>query len=140
MKANKLRSTQILKKALGYTFTLYYHMDINNNNNTCFKLTVKNRTLKIKEHVLLEYPTYIVGMFDEKIKEYIFDVIETAINLKIDNLGLSDTLYIQKNTNVFVVHKTNSILHKTLFIPYGENYDKLYDNLEHVITNYKNYF
>ena len=138
MKINKLHSTHILKKTLGYTFIMYYHTD--NNNNTCFTLTVKNRTLKVKEHVILTYPTYIAGVFYEKIKEYIFNVIEQSINLKIDNLGLSNILYIEKNTNDFIIHKTNSVLYEQLFTPYCENYDKLYTNLEYVITHYKNYF
>ena len=138
MKINKLHTKHILKKTLGYTFTMYYHTD--KNNNTCFTLTVKNRCLKIKEHIILEYPTYISGMFYDKIKEYMFDVIETSINLKIDNLGLNDTLYIEKNTDNFIVHKTNSVLYKQLFIPDYENYDKLYIDIEHVITHHKNYF
>ena len=138
MKINKLHSKHILKKSLGYTFIMYYHTDINNN--TCFTLTVKNRTLKIKEHIILTYPTYISGMFYGKIKEYIFDVIECSINLKIDNLGLSNVLHIEKNTDNFIIHKSNSVLYEQLFIPGCENYDKLYIDLEHVITNYKNYF
>ena len=138
MKINKLHSTHILKKTLGYTFTMYFHKDIKNE--TCFTLTVKNRTLKIKEHIILTYPTYIAGLFYGKINEYMFNAIEQAINLKIDNLGLSDVLYIEKSTDNFIVHKTNSILYEQLFTPYCENYDKLYTELEYVITHYKNYF
>lgn len=138
MKINKLHSTHILKKTLGYTFTMYFHTDINNN--TCFTLTVKNRTLKIKEHVILTYPTYIAGVFFNKIKEYMFDVIECAINLKIDNLGLSGILYIEKNTNNFMIHKINSVLYEQISLTYHEDYDKLYDNVEHIIRNYKNFF
>ena len=138
MKINKLHTKHILKKTLGYTFTMYYHTDIHNN--TCFTLTVKNRILKIKEHIILEYPTYISGMFYDKIKEYIFNVIEISINLKIDSLDLGDILYIEKNTNSFTVHNVNSVIFEQLFIPGCENYDKLYTDLEHVITHYKNYF
>ena len=138
MKINKLHTTHILKKTLGYTFTMYYHTDINNN--TCFTLTVKNRTLKIKEHVILKNPTYIAGMFYGKIKEYMFDVIEQAINLKIDILGLSDILYIEKCTDSFIIHNNNSVIYEQIFLSYDENYDKLYDNVEHIIRNYKNFF
>ena len=136
MKINKLHSTHILKKTLGYTFVMYYHTD--KNNNTCFTLTVKNRTLKIKEHVIFAYPTYIAGMFYNKIKDYMFNVIETSTNLKIDNLGLSDVLYIEKNTDNFIVHNINSVFYEQLFC--FENYDKLYEDLENIIVNYKNYF
>ena len=138
MKINKLHSTHILKKTLDYIFTMYYHTD--NNNNTCFTLTVKNRILKIKEHVLLTYPTYITDMFYGKIKEYMFDVIERSINLNIDNLGLSNILYIEKHTDSFIVHKNNSVIYEQLFLPYLENYDKLYENIAHIIRNYKNFF
>ena len=117
---------------------MYYHTD--DNNDTCFTLTVKNRTLKVKEHIILTYPTYISGMFFDKIKEYIFNVIERSINLKIDNLGLSNVLYIEQNTNSFIVHKVNSALYEQVFVPGCENYDKLYVDLEHVITHHKNYF
>ena len=135
MKINKLYSKHILKKTLGYIFIMYRHND--NNNNICFTLTVKNKTLKIKEHVLLTNPTYIAGMFYGKIKEYMFDVIETSINLKIDSLGLSDVLYIEKSTNSFMVHKVSSALYEQL---YCDGYDKLYANLDDVITHHENYF
>ena len=117
---------------------MYHHKD--DNNNECFTLTVLNKTLKIKEHVLLTNPTYIVGMFDNKIKEYMFDVIEQSINLKIDNLGLSDILYIEKNTYSFFVHKFNSVLYEPASIPNYDDYDKLYSKLEDIVTNHKNYF
>ena len=133
-------STRILKRALGYTFKMYRFYDENNSNNECFKLTVSNRTLKIKEHAILTYHIYIVGMFDDKVREYMFNVIETAINLKIDNLGLTDVLYIEKNASNFIVHKAGSILYEPASISYDENYDKLYTELEYVITHYKNYF
>ena len=138
MKINKLYSVHILKKTLGYIFTMYRHND--NNNNICFTLTVKNKTLKIKENVILTYPTYITGMFYGRIKEYMFDVIETSINLKIDNLGLSNILYIEKNVSNFMIHKTNSVIYEPVSLSHDENYDKLYDNIEHIILNYKNFF
>ena len=138
MKINKLHTTHILKKTLGYIFTMYYHTD--NNNDTCFTLTVKNRTLKLKERVILTNPTYIVGMFFGKIKEYIFGVIECAINLNIDILGLSDILYIEKCTDSFIIHKNSSVIYEQIFLSYDENYDKLYSNVEHIIRNYKNFF
>ena len=138
MKINKLHNKYIFKKTLGYIFTMYKHKD--DNNNICFTLTVKNRILKLKEHVILTNPTYIVGMFDGKIREYIFDVIEQAINLKIDSLGLSDVLYIEKNVSCFTVNKYSSVIYECLSIPDYDNYDKLYANLEDVVVNNKNYF
>ena len=135
MKINKLNNKYTLKKTLGYIFRMYHHKDINNNE--CFTLTVLNRALKIKERVLLTNPTYIVGMFDNKIKEYMFNVIERSINLKIDGLGLSDVLYIEKHTNSFIVYKISSVVYEQL---YYDGYDKLYSNLEDIITNHKNYF
>ena len=138
MKINKLHSTHILKKTLGYTFIMYFHTD--NNNDTCFTLTVKNRILKIKEHIILTYPTYIAGVFYDKIKDYMFNVIETSINLKIDSLDLSDVLYIERCTDSFIVHKANSVIYEQVYTPYCENYDKLYANLEDVVVNHKNYF
>ena len=138
MEINKLHSTHTLKKTLGYTFIMYFHTD--NNNDTCFTLTVSNRDLKIKEHVLLTNPTYIADVFFGKIKEYMFNVIETSINLNIDILGLSDILYIEKCTDSFIIHNNNSVIYEQVFLSYDENYDKLYDNVEHIIKNYKNYF
>ena len=135
MNVNKLHNKYILKKTLGYIFILYSYKD--DNNNKCFTLTVLNKILKIKEHVLLTNNKYIVSIFDNKIKEYMFDVIERSINLKIDNLGLSDVLYIEKCTNSFIVHKINSVFYEQL---YYEGYDKLYSNLEDVVKNHKNYF
>ena len=138
MKINKLHSAHILKKTLGYIFIMYFHTD--NNNDICFTLTVKNRILKIKEHIILTNPTYIADVFFGKIKEYMFNVIETSINLNIDILGLSDILYIEKCTDSFIIHNNNSVIYEQVFLSYDENYDKLYDNVEHIIKNYKNYF
>ena len=135
MKINKIYNKYILKKTLGYIFIMYKRKD--DNNNICFILTVKNRILKLKEHIILTNPVYIVGMFDAKIKEYMFNIIEQAINLKIYSLGLSDILYIEKSTNSFLVHKVSSVLYEQL---YYEGYDKLYANLEDVVVNNKNYF
>ena len=117
---------------------MYFHTD--NNNDICFTLTVKNRILKIKEHIILTNPTYIADVFFGKIKEYMFNVIETSINLNIDILGLSDILYIEKCTDSFIIHNNNSVIYEQVFLSYDENYDKLYDNVEHIIKNYKNYF
>lgn len=138
MKINKLHTKHLIKKTLGYTFMLYYHTD--NNNNTCFTLSVQNKILKIKEHAIFAYPTYTYEVFGNKIKDYMFDVIEQSINLKIDNLGLTDVLYVEKNTNSFIVHKVDDVLYEQIFLSYHENYDGLYDNLENIIINYKNFF
>ena len=138
MKIRKLNNKYVPSKSLGYTFATYQQKD--DNNNTCFILTVLNKELKIKKHVLLTNPTYIVGMFDDKIKEYLFNVIEQSINLKIDSLGLSDVLSIERSTDSFIVHKADSVLYETAYIPDYDNYDQLYSNLEDIVTNYKNYF
>ena len=135
MKVNKLQSKYVLKKTLGYKFIMYHHLDINNNDR--FTLTVLNRTLKIKEHVLLTNPTYIVGMFDAKIREYMFNVIEQSINLKIYSLDLDDVLYVEKCANSFIIHKVDSVFYEQV---YYEGYDKLYSNLEDAVTQYKKLF
>ena len=114
---------------------MYHHKD--KNNNECFTLTVLNKTLKNIERVLLTNPTYIVGMFDNKIKEYMFNVIEQSINLKIYSLDLSDVLYVEKCTNSFIIHKVDSVIYEQIFY---DGYDKLYSNLECVVKNYKDYF
>ena len=138
MKINKLHNKYILKKTLGYKFIMYHHND--NNNNECFTLTVLNRALNIKEHVLLTNPTYIVGMFYGEVREYMFNVIERSINLKIDSLDLDDVLYIEKCVSCFIVHKADSITYEQVFISDYDDYDELYSNLEDIVVNYKNYF
>ena len=138
MKIRKLNKKYILNKALGYTFAMYRRLD--ENNNEYFTLTVSNRTLKIKEHVLLTNPTYIMGMFYGEAQEYIFDVIERAINLKINSLGLSDVLYLEKHTESFDVHKVDSISYKSAYVDFYEGYDEMYAKLENIVANYKNYF
>ena len=138
MKIRKLNKKYILNKALGYTFAMYRRLD--ENNNEYFTLTVSNRTLKIKEHVLLTNPTYIMGMFYGEAQEYIFDVIECSINLMIDNLGLSDVLYLERHTDGFHVHKADSVLYEPASVDFYEGYDELYSKLENIVVNYKNYF
>ena len=138
MKIKKLCNKYILKKTLGYKFTMYHHLDINNNE--CFTLTVLNRALNIKERVLLSNPTYIVGMFYDKVREYMFNVIELSINLKIYSLGLDDILYIEKCVSCFIVHKADSITYEQVFISDYEDYDELYSNLEDIVEHHKDYF
>ena len=135
MKIRKLNKRYILNRALGYTFSMYRRLD--DNNNEYYTLTVSNRALKIKEHVLLTKPTYIVGMFYGDVQEYLFDVIERAINLKINSLGLSDILYLERHTDGFKVHKADSVYYEEVFYVGCE---ELYNNLEDVVVNYKNYF
>ena len=138
MKINKLNKKYVLIKALGYKFVMYKHKD--ENNNDCCTLTVANKWFKIKEHVLLTNPTYVATMFYGKIRDYMFNVIEQSINLIIDSLGLTDILYIERCKSGFNVHKADSVLYEPVFLTYFENYDKLYSDLEDIVTNYKNYF
>ena len=135
MKINNLHKKYVLKKTLGYTFQMYHHLD--DNNNECFTLTVMSREFRVKERALLANPTYVVGLFDSKIKEYMFKRIEYSMNLIIDSLDLSDVLYIERNTNSFKVHKADSVYYEEVFY---EGYEELYNNLEEVVRNYKNYF
>ena len=137
MEIKKINKKYVLKETLGYTFIMYEHKD--ENNNVCFTLTVSNQGLEIEEQVLLTNPTYIVGMFYGGVQDYMFDVIEKAISLKLYSLGLSDVLHVRKCANDFEVHRVGSALYKTVFIPDLDNYDKLYSDLEDVVLNYKKY-
>ena len=138
MEIRKLNNKYVPKTSLGYKFGTYRQKD--GSNNESYILTVSNKDLKIKKHVLLTYHTYIVGMFEGEIREYMLNVIEQAINLKIDSLGLSDVIYLERCTQGFDVHKVDSVLYEPASIPAYDDYDKLYSNLEDIVVNHKNYF
>ena len=133
----KLNKQYILKETLGYKFIMWKHKD--ENNNVCFTLAVSNKGLEIEERVLLTNPTYIVGMFYGGVQDYMFDVIESAISLKLYSLGLTDVIHIRKCVSAFEIYKAGGTLRKTVFIPDLDNYDELYSNLEDIIANYKKY-
>lgn len=135
MKINNLYKKYILKKSLGYTFKMYHHKD--DNNNECFTLTVMSREFRVKERVLLTNPTYVVGMFDNKIKEYLFKRIEYRMSLIIDSLELNNVLSVERCTNSFKVHRDDSVYYEEVFY---DGYEELFAKLQEVVRNYKNYF